>query len=73
MGYSKAMLSKGVVMSRSKFQKTVTARKAGSSGCQTADTETNSQSDWTTSYNRQCQHLFLLQYKGKSSKFNAKV
>ena len=37
MGHSKAMLSEGAVMSRSKLQKAVTACKAGSSSRQTAD------------------------------------
>ena len=45
MGYGKAMLSEGAVMARSKLQKAVTARKAGSGSCQTVNTEIRSQND----------------------------
>ena len=43
MGHIEAVLSEGAMVSRCKLQKAVTARKAGSSRCETADKNQRSQ------------------------------
>lgn len=69
MGYSKAMLSEGAMMSRSKLQKAVTACKAGSSGCQTAEAQNKIKTvEWGDEVLRAALTTSLLKYKGSGAK-----